>query len=116
MDHQEGRPVTDIRAPIPRLAPHAPEERAVRWLIATPGATYAEAARKFQVTFNSVRARVEYRYGSLMIARETAEIDPDITREHRRCIVCREPQNMDRYQYICPSCRRGVDGKHGGHV
>lgn len=88
----------------------------MRWIIATPGATYAEAARKFRVSFNSVRARIEYRYGSLMLARETAEIDPDITREFRRCICCRKEVNMDRYQYICPSCRKAVDHTHGGHV
>jgi len=105
-----------IRLPVARLPDNAPEERAVRWLIATKGATYAEAARRYGVSFNSVRSRVEYRYGSIMLAREMAEVDPEITKEHRRCIICRDPQDMERFQYICPSCRRTVDRKHGGHV
>ena len=92
--------------PIPRLSDSAPEERAVRWLIANEQATYAQAARRYNVSYNAIRSRIEYRYGSIWMARECADEDPTIVEEQRRCIVCRQTQLMTQSQYICRRCRR----------
>jgi hypothetical protein len=85
----------------------------VRWIIAHEAASYPEASRKFCVSVNSIRSRIEYRYGSLIMARETAGTDKDPQRVTRRCIICRTEQPMDTRQYICTKCAGQVEQADG---
>lgn len=99
--------------PVPRLPPSAPVERAVRWIIAEETASYTEASKRFHVSVNSIRSRIEYRYGSLVMARETACTDEDPQKVTRRCIICRTEQRMDTRQYICGQCAGQVEQADG---
>lgn len=100
--------------PSPRLPWNAPVEQAVRWLISTPGVSYDEAARRYQVTINNLRSRVEYRYGSLKVARQIGVEEDRKALTLRRCIVCKRQEEMTEFQRICKSCSRSVDKKNGG--
>lgn len=101
--------------PSPRLPPTSPIERAVRYVIATEGATYREVAERFGVSRNSIRSRVEYRYGSLEIARTTWE-EIEETRTTRRCIICRGTFEMEPRQHVCNSCRKDVEQAEKGLI
>lgn len=98
-----------VRRPLgPRLGPDAPVERAVRWIIEEGGATYAEAAAKFDVKANSIRSRVEHRYGSLAQARLDGGGGAVPETYTRQCIVCRRVFEMERYQHICDGCKANM--------
>lgn len=102
--------------PSPRLPWSSTVEQAVRWLIQTPGVTYSQAARRYQVTVNNLRARVEYRYGSLALAREVGADEEDTPLVLRRCIVCRRHEEMEEFQRICNACGRLARIKDGGLI
>ena len=89
----------------PRLPPDSREEKAVRFLIADHTATYRQAAERFSVSINSVRSRVEYRFGSLEMARTFAAEEFQHLKDQKRCAVCRTPQPLDRQSYVCRACR-----------
>jgi len=58
-----------MRLPRPRLGPDAMEERAVNWIIQNADMSYPKTAALFGVSANAIRSRIEYRYGSLEMAR-----------------------------------------------
>lgn len=95
--------------PVPRLPPSSPVERAVRWLILTRDASYPTAAARFDVSVNSIRARIEYRFGSLELARDTCGAEAESRIVWRRCIMCRQPGEMDLAQHICRGCSSRVE-------
>jgi len=92
-----------------------PVEQAIEWLIKNQMATYGQAARRFNVTLNNIRARVEYRHGSLAQAR-IDERSPPCTTRRRQCIICRKEHELEKHRYICDGCSKSVNGTHGGHV
>lgn len=102
--------------PVPRLPPSSSVERAVRWLISTRDATYTSTARRFSVSVNSLRARIEYRFGSLEMARETGGDEIENRIVWRRCIMCRKPGEMDLSQHICGGCSGRVERADRGMI
>lgn len=97
-----------------------PINDAEAWIIATADATYAMAAQRFGVTTNSLRARIESRYGSLSAARlmrDAGVIRPDrgrILAPVRRCMCCGKSSAMDRNQRICDACTAQNAKLHDG--
>ena len=99
-----------------------PIDDAEAWIITTPDATYAEAARLHGVTHNSLRARISNKYGSLAAARlmrDAGVLKPDagrVLRPVRRCMRCGVSSNMDRNQRICDKCTAQIAKLHDGGV
>ncbi len=99
-----------------------PIDDAEAWLIATPDATYAEAAREWNVTHNAIRARISNKYGSLGAARlmrDAGILKPDAGRilgAVRRCMRCGHSSNIDRGMRMCSACRKEVAKLHDGGV
>lgn len=97
-------------------------DKAEAWIIATTAATYAQAAARFGLTHNAIRARISNKYGSLAMARlmrEAAILKPDagrVLQPVRRCMCCRKSGNMDRNQRICDSCKSQSAKLHDGRV
>lgn len=58
--------------PKARLPETSMEERAVRWIMQNHDMSYPQVAALFGVSANSIRSRIEYRYGSLATARHYA--------------------------------------------
>lgn len=92
-----------------------PVEQAIEWLVKNQMATYGQAARRFNVTHNNIRSRVEYRHGSLTQARMD-KLTPPCTTRTRRCIICKEEHKMEKHQYICKACAKRACDIHEGHV
>jgi|GEM_PF-2866462 len=95
------------------MAPHpktGPIDDAEAWLISTPDGTYPEASRRFGVTRNSLKARIENKYGSVAAARlmrDAGILKPDAGRilgPVRRCSRCGVSVRMDRNQRMCREC------------
>ncbi|MEF9602731.1 hypothetical protein O4J55_10395 [Paracoccus sp. PXZ] len=99
-----------------------PIDDAEAWIIATPDATYAEAARMHGVTHNSLRARISNKYGSLAAARlmrDAGVLKPDagrVLRPVRRCMRCGVSANIDHGLRMCSACRKEVAQLHDGGV
>jgi len=99
-----------------------PIDDAEAWIIATPDATYAEAARMHGGTPNSLRARISNKYGSLAAARlmrDAGVLKPDagrVLRPVRRCMRCGVSANIDRNQRICDKCTAQIAKLHDGSV
>ena len=87
--------------------PSSTEERAVSWIVSNHDMSYAQVAALFGVSVNSIRSRIEYRYGSLTEARQATQHPPE-TKTTRRCIICKKEHDMDRNQYVCQPCRRNI--------
>lgn len=100
------------QAPIPNHPADIPEERAVRWLITNTQATYPAAAAMHGVSIESIRSRIEYRYGSIGYARELFRTEADILAELHRCVVCREPHKLD-HTLRCKNCRGDRSAREG---
>lgn len=78
------------------------------WIIENRQASYAQAAQKFGVKANSIRSRVEHRYGTLAEARGgEVVVEPKATIT-RPCLVCREECEFERFQHICPDCKSNM--------
>lgn len=86
-------------------------EKAVRYIINDTTATYAQSAQKFGCSVNGIRSRIEYRYGSLEMARDAAQEERDFLNSNHRCNVCMTPQHIDPGHHACRACRGVFDQK-----
>ena len=101
-------------APKPKTGPI---DEAERWIIRTKNATYRQAAQMFGLSHNSIRARIEHKYGSLTYARRGPSLDTGrVLKPVRRCICCGISSAMDRNQYICNNCKSKNERLHDGWV
>lgn len=92
-------------------------DQAEAFIIQTPDATYRTAAQGFGLSVNTLRARIENKYGSLSMARSAGYDQPGrILGAVRRCIRCRVSSAMDRGQHICNHCRKEIASIHDGAV
>ena len=99
-----------------------PIDDAEAFLISTPEATYADAARAFGVTHNAIRARISNKYGSLASARLMRDagvlrVDPRrVLRPGRRCMTCGVSSNIEHGLRRCKKCRDEAAKIHEGGV
>ena len=101
-------------APKPKTGPI---DEAERWIIQTKDATYRQAAKLFGLSHNSIRARIEHKYGSLTYARRGMMFKKvRVLKPVRRCICCGVSSAMDRNQRICNNCKSKNEGIHDGWV
>ena len=89
-------------------------DAAEAWLIGHLGKTYRDAADRFSVPVDALRARINNRYGSLAGAR-TGSSPKRVLRAVRRCICCGQSfaSNAKR---VCPGCTRRNEAIHDGGV
>lgn len=73
-----------------------------------------EAARQFGVSLNSLRSRIESRYGSLREARDQG-YRPPAAPATRPCLRCRS-KAVELPRRMCDPCNRAVAALHDGHV
>ena len=101
-------------APKPKTGPI---DEAERWIIQTKNATYRQAAKLFGLSHNSIRARIEHKYGSLASARRWPMVDAGrVLKPVRRCICCGVSSAMDQNQRICNNCKSKNERIHDGWV
>ena len=89
-------------------------QAATEYIIQTPSATYRSAAKKFCVSVNSIRARINYRYGSLMEARLHA--DTMVKTWSRPCMSCGTTERRFYGQFRCDDCLAAAQKLHDGIV
>jgi hypothetical protein len=89
-------------------------ERAVAYIIAHPNATYASVSAQFHVSINQLRARINYRFGSLNNARTFG--DARIRLWDRPCIACGNTDPRPHGLYRCETCRIEASKLHDGVV
>lgn len=100
----------------PRVRTGAIDE-AEAFVIRMRDASVREAAEKFGLSKNTLRARIDNKYGGLQLARAAGYIEPKRIRAPvRRCIRCRVSSAMDRGQHICNHCRKEIASIHDGAV
>ena len=101
-------------APKPKTGPI---DAAESWIIQTKDATYRQAAQMFGLSHNSIRARIEHKYGSLTYARRGPSLDTGrVLKPVRRCICCGISSAMDQNQRICNNCKSKNERIHDGSV
>ena len=101
-------------APKPKTGPI---DEAERWIIQTKDATYRQAAKLFGLSHNSIRARIEHKYGSLTYARRGMMFEKvRVLKPVRRCICCGISSAMVQYQRICNNCKSKNERIHDGWV
>lgn len=101
-------------APKPKTGPI---DEAELWIIQTKDATYRQAAKLFGLSHNSIRARIEHKYGSLASARRWPMVDTGrVLKPVRRCICCGVSSAMDQNQRICNNCKSKNERIHDGWV
>ena len=101
-------------APKPKTGPI---DAAESWIIQTKDATYRQAAQLFGLSRNSIRARIEHKYGSLAAARLGPMFDAgSVLKPVRRCICCGISSAMDQNQRICNNCKLKNERIHDGWV
>lgn len=94
-----------------------PAELALQWLIHTPDATYRSAAQRFGVKANTIRGRIQHRFGTLAEARELNGVpDAAAPKVKRNCMICKTPTFLDPAHRLCETCRRRVNSLHEGSV
>lgn len=83
-------------------------ETAIVFLSENTDASYMLAARKFQVGVHQLKARVQYRYGSLADLREhgVGYMRPSSMVE-RECVKCARRAAMPTSCRMCDQCRKG---------
>lgn len=92
-------------------------DQAEAFIIRTPDATYRTTAEAFGLSSNTLRARIDNKYGCLRMARQAGYAEPGrVLRAVRHCIRCRKSANMDRWQHICNHCRKEIASIHDGAV
>ena len=76
---------------------------AIEYLVSHHGVTYRQAAARFGVSVNELRARINYRHGSLAGAR----LHKDFRQKNwtRPCIICASVEPRPVGQYRCDTCR-----------
>ena len=84
-------------------------EEAVEFIIKDATVTYPAAAERYGVTVNEIRARINYRWGSLRDARDLEGAYPAgqpafMARWCRPCICCGSTELRPRGRYLCNSC------------
>jgi hypothetical protein len=89
-------------------------ERAVAYIIANPRATYSAVSIQFGVSVNSLRARINYRFGSLDEARSFGDARTRLW--DRPCICCGDTDPRPHGLYRCQSCRAKAAAIHEGVV
>ena len=92
-------------------------DQAEAHIIRTPDATYRTTAEAFGLSTNTLRARIDNKYGCLRMARQAGYAEPGrILRAVRRCITCKKSANIDRGLYRCKSCIKKAEDIHDGPV
>lgn len=89
-------------------------ERAVAFIIANPHTTYPQVALQFGVSVNQLRARVNYRHGSLEAARTAG--DHRVRLWDRPCISCGDTDPRPHGIFRCEKCRAKAASIHEGVV
>lgn len=90
-------------------------DEAEAFIIGNPQATIPIAAMTYGLSVNSLRARIEHKYGSLAEARQAGHHPARVRKPVRRCITCRESKAMQPQNHVCDKCkRRNADIHEGG--
>lgn len=89
-------------------------ELAVQHIITSRGVTYRQAATRYNVPINAIRARINYRWGSLAEARKTEAKRqmaalPQKKLWARPCMTCGADTPRPRGQYRCDACHEKED-------
>lgn len=91
-------------------------DQAEAYLIANPAATIPLTAQVFGLTVNSIRSRIEHKYGSLALARGMSPEPKRVRKPVRRCMCCRISSAMEPQQRKCDKCKRRDAEIHEGRV
>ena len=82
-------------------------DQAEAYLIANPGVTIPLAAQVFGLTVNSIRSRIEHKYGSLAEARLSGPAPQRVRKPVRRCMCCRRSTKTPAIHCRCCCMRCG---------
>lgn len=91
-------------------------EMAIDWLVEHPHGTYAKASSLFDIPVNSIRSRVQYKFGTLAECRSERGVGKVSPQRKRRCLCCRVEKEMEKNIYLCDPCREKVNNTHDGAV
>lgn len=91
------------------------------FIIGTADATYRKVAEAFGLSANTLRARIDNKYGCLRMARQAGYAEPERVRApvFRQCIRCKGrsvPSSIHHGQRMCDKCRKEIASIHDGAV